>query len=84
METSRLPFIVMAPFSAAVGYRRLWQGVLIRHGKTWVVPVSMISRLVILAVVLGLGFSRWSLSGALLASIALSLGVLVRRSLPAS
>ncbi len=76
METSRLPFIVMAPFSAAVGYRRLWQGVLIRNGKTWVVPVSMILRLVILAVVLGLGFSRWSLSGALLASIALSLGVI--------
>jgi hypothetical protein len=75
MEASRLPFIVVAPFAAAVGYRRLWQGVLIRHGKTWIVPVSMVSRLAVLAVILGLGFTRWELSGAMLASIALALGV---------
>ena len=77
MEASRLPFIVMAPFSAGVGYRRLWQGVLIRHGKTWVVPVSMVSRLVVLAVVLWLGFTAWEISGALLAAVAIALGVTV-------
>ena len=74
METSRLPFLIMAPFSAAVGYRRLWQGVLIRHGKTWIVPVSMVSRLVVLAIVLGLGLTRWQISGALVASIAIATG----------
>lgn len=77
LEASRWPFVVMAPFSAAVGYRRLWQGVLIRHGKTWVVPVSMVSRLVALAVILALGFYRWNVSGAMLAAIAISLGVIV-------
>ncbi len=76
-EASRWPFVVMAPFSAAVGYRRLWQGVLIRHGKTWIVPVSMVSRLVALAVILSLGFYRWDVSGAMLAAIAISVGVVV-------
>ncbi|MFW5688045.1 MAG: hypothetical protein ACOC1U_00615 [Spirochaetota bacterium] len=77
LETSRLPFVVMAPFSAAVGYRRLWQGVLIRHGKTWIVPVSMVSRLIVLAIVLWLGFFRWDVSGALLGSIAIAAGVIL-------
>jgi len=77
LEASRWPFVVMAPFSAAVGYRRLWQGVLIRHGKTWVVPVSMISRLIALAVILALGFYRWELSGAMVAAIAISAGVVL-------
>lgn len=77
LEASRWPFVVMAPFSAAVGYRRLWQGVLIRHGKTWIVPVSMITRLVALAVILALGFYRWNVSGAMLAAIAISVGVVV-------
>ncbi len=77
LETSRLPFLIMTPFSAAVGYRRLWQGVLIRHGKTWVVPVSMVTRLVALALVLGLGFTRLRLPGATLAAIAIAVGVTV-------
>ena len=77
MEASRLPFIIMAPFSAAVGYRRLWQGVLIRHGKTWIIPISMVSRLAILGIVLGVGFTGWALSGAMLAAIAFSIAVSV-------
>lgn len=76
-ETSRLPFVVMAPFSAAVGYRRLWQGVLIRHGKTWVVPIVMIARLGLIAAVLAIGFASAALPGALLAAVALAAGVIV-------
>jgi len=77
LETSRTPFLIMAPFAASVGYRRLWQGVLIRHGKTWVVPVSMISRLIALVVVLWLGFWRWDLSGAMVGVLAIAVGVVL-------
>ena len=76
-EASRLPFLVMAPFSAAVGYRRLWQGTLIRNGKTWIVPLSMVTRLAVLVGVLAIGASRFNLSGALLASVALTAAVIV-------
>ena len=76
LETSRVPFVIMAPFAAAVGYRRLWQGVLIRHGKTWIVPVSMVTRLVALVVVLVLGYTRWDLSGATVGAIAIATGVI--------
>ena len=74
-ELSRVPFVIMAPFAAAVGYRRLWQGVLIRYGRTVAVPITMISRLVIAGVVLAVGYSTEWLSGAALAAVALSLGV---------
>jgi hypothetical protein len=77
VEASRLPFLVMAPFSAAVGYRRLWQGVLIRNGKTWIVPVSMVTRLAMLMIVLIVGATSNRLPGALLASIALASAVTV-------
>ena len=76
-ETSRLPFVVMAPFSAAVGYRRLWQGVLIRHGKTWIVPITMISRLGVMAIVLVAGYASSQMSGAMVGAVAFSSAVLV-------
>jgi len=75
-EASRIPFIIMTPFTMAVGYRRLWQGVLIRRGRTWIVPITMISRLGLIAVVLAIGYVSGRLSGAMLASIALSSGVI--------
>lgn len=75
VSASRLPFIIMAPFTAAVGYRRLWQGVLIRHGRTWIVPLTMISRLGVVAVLLAIGYTRGTMPGGVLATIALSVGV---------
>ena len=77
LETSRWPFVVMAPFSAAVGYRRFWQGVLIRHGRTWVVPISMVLRLGLVAAIIAIGYARWSVSGAMLGAIAVSAGVTI-------
>lgn len=77
LETSRVPFAVMAPFSAAVGYRRFWQGTLIRHGKTWIVPISILVRLVAVAAILLAGSRNTELSGAMLAALALSGGVIV-------
>lgn len=72
---SRWPFVVMAPFAAAVGYRRLWQGALIRYGKTWVVPVTMITRLGSMAAILAWGAVTKPMSGAMLASTALAIAV---------
>ena len=76
-EASRIPFVIMAPFTMAVGYRRLWQGVLIRHGKTWILPITMISRLGLIAAVLAIGYVSGRVPGAMLASIALASGVTV-------
>ncbi len=77
LEASRWPFVLMAPFSAAVGYRRFWQGTLIRHGKTWIVPISILIRLFAVGGVLALGFTGWEVSGAMLAAIAITAGVMV-------
>ena len=75
---AREAFIVLIPFSAAVGFRRLWQGVLIRLGKTRMVSFSMIGRLLIMAGVLLLGVTvyRESPRGHIWASTALIAGIL--------
>ncbi len=75
VEPSRRAFLLMAPFAAAVGYRRLWQGVLIRYGHTAVIPVTMIVRLVASGTVLLWGLSTAAVPGASLAAIALIAGV---------
>lgn len=75
VDHSRGPFLMMAPFAAAVGFRRLWQGVLIRYGRTGAVPVTMVSRLVVAAAVLVVGFSMKTAAGASIAAVALSVGV---------
>ncbi|MBN2656946.1 MAG: hypothetical protein JXR86_07780 [Spirochaetales bacterium] len=72
---SRESFIWMFPWSAAVGYRRLWQGVLIRLGKTKIIPFTMIARLAATCAVLLIGLFTPSCSGALAGGIALSFGV---------
>ncbi len=71
-------FLVMIPFSAAVGYRRFWQGVMIRLGRTQMVTVSMIGRLVVTFGVLfvAVHFFSDSVSGHLWAIGALVSGVL--------
>lgn len=73
---SRKAFIWMFPWTAAVGYRRLWQGVLIRLGKTSVIPMTMITRLGATTIVLVIGFFIPQLSGGEVGGIALSFGVI--------
>ncbi|MFP4301309.1 MAG: hypothetical protein ACLFQZ_04710 [Spirochaetaceae bacterium] len=75
IEPSRVAFLTLAPFAAAVGYRRLWQGVLIKFGRTGAVPLTMISRLLATTAVLALGFAFDLLPGNILASVALLAGV---------
>jgi len=76
IEPSRLAFTVMIPWAAAVGYRRLWQGILIKYGKAKVVPVTMITRLVVTALGLGTGLFLRSIPGALVAAGSVILGVI--------
>ena len=76
IEPSRVAFLTLAPFAAAVGYRRLWQGILIKYGRTGAVPLTMISRLVATGAVLVVGFTYDLLPGNILASVALLAGVI--------
>ncbi len=73
---SRASFLWMIPWTAAIGYRRLWQGVLIRYGKTKQITVTMVCRLLSIFLVLGLGFWLGTAPGAVLGGIALTVGVI--------
>ena len=76
IERSRLSFLFLIPWSAAIGYRRLWQGVLIRYKKTKAITITMVIRLITIVLVMGIGLATNFLEGADLAGLALSLGVL--------
>jgi len=75
-ELGRGAFLAITPWSAAVGYRRLWQGVLIRHDRTGVVPVTIAVRLAVTAVLLMGGYSLGRYSGIFVGSAALAGGVI--------
>ena len=74
---SRIAFLLASPFTAAVAYRRLWQGVLIRHGRTGVIPITMLARFGAMGTVLLIGYRTRVLPGAALAGLALTVGVVV-------
>jgi hypothetical protein len=75
-SASRTAFILMAPWSAAIAFRRLWQGVLIRYDLTKRAGLTTAGRLVALGsvLVLGLATQRWP--GAAVGAAALSAGVI--------
>ena len=68
-------FAMMIPWSAAVGYRRLWQGVLIRYNRTKGVPIIMYIRLGVAAVVLLTGLLVKSMPGGVIGGLSLTIGV---------
>jgi hypothetical protein len=72
---SHAAFASMVPWAAAVGYRRLWQGVLIRYGRAKVVPTTMVIRLAVTFALLIVGFFTEYAGGAQVAAIALIGGV---------
>ena len=69
-------FMWMIPFAAAVGYRRLWQGVLIKYGKAKLVPITMVIRLVVTVGLLLLGLFSQYAEGGQVAAIAIVGGVI--------
>jgi hypothetical protein len=80
---AREAFALMLPFAAMVGYRRLWQGALIRAGETALVARTMVMRIVVSVAILaaGLIFHRVapdrSPDGHIVAVVALITGVIV-------
>ncbi len=77
VEPSRLAFLFLTPWSAAVAYRRLWQGVMIRYGLTDQVGLTTVLRLIASGAVVAVGLATDILPGAALAGLALSVGVIV-------
>ncbi len=73
---ARRAFWLMLPWTASIGYRRMWQGVLIQHGRTVSVTISMILRIAVTCSVLFGGFYLDILSGAELAAVSLTTGVI--------
>jgi len=76
IDLSRGPFLVFFPFHAAVGYRRLWQGVLIKYGKTKEVTYTMVVRFICTTGIMTSGFFITDLDGAMLGALALTGGVI--------
>ena len=76
IRPARLSLLSMLPWTVGVGYRRLWQGVLIRYGRTRVIPVTMVIRILVSFLVLAWGFRTRRLDGAVLGGLALSAGVI--------
>jgi hypothetical protein len=75
-ELGRSAFLVLIPWNAGVGYRRLWQGVLIRHDRTGVVPITIAVRLVVTAAVLTIGYTVGTRSGVFVGALALTTGII--------
>lgn len=76
IESSRLGFQLMLPFTAAVAERRFHQGVLIRFGRQRQVGVGTIVRLVATVIPLAIAINIDSKDGAAFAAIAVSVGVM--------
>jgi len=80
---ARTVFTILIPFAAMVGYRRLWQGALIRAGKTKLVARTMIIRLIatIGGLATGLVWHRnapeTALPGHVVGGVSLMLGIVV-------
>lgn len=69
-------FVAMIPWPAAIGYRRFYQGLLIRNGRTRLVAYGTVVRLVGM-LVSGIGLT-WlgTLDGVVVGTMSLSVGVL--------
>lgn len=75
-ELSRQALLILLPWPAAIGFRRFYQGLLIRHGHTRRIAYGTTIRLS------GMGVTAWLLfdapiSGALIGAAALSVAVVV-------
>lgn len=69
-------FIAMVPWSAVIGYRRLWQGVLIKYRKSSLIPITMYTRLIFTGAVLAVGLVTGFAEGAVLGALSLSAGTI--------
>jgi progressive ankylosis protein len=66
---------ILLPWPAAIAYRRLYQGVLIREGLTRLVAVGTVIRLLIMSATALVLYFVWGPPGAFVGAAALSMGV---------
>jgi hypothetical protein len=72
---TRIAVLLLLPWPAAIGYRRFYQGVLIRHGLPRRVALGTVLRLVTMGVTAVALFVWGGLEGAWLGAVSLSVGV---------
>jgi hypothetical protein len=76
IEPGRIGLILMTPWTWSIAYRRFNQGVLIRFGHSQTISVGTIIRLGADLVVLAIGYSLGSVQGIVVATLAVSAGVI--------
>lgn len=74
---ARNAFLIMTPWHASVGYRRLWQGVLVRHGRPGLVALTTLVRLLVVLLISGLALGLTRLPGATVGAVAVATGMAV-------
>lgn len=75
VEPGRLALVLMFAWSPAIAFRRLWQGVMIRHDRARRAGVTTLVRLAALVAVCVAGVAAGNLPGAMLAGAALTVAV---------
>lgn len=75
-EITHLATVFLIPWPAAIGFRRFYQGILIRSGLTRVVAYTTVFRLVFMGITAITLFNVTNLKGAYIGTIALSTGVI--------
>jgi hypothetical protein len=76
VEPGRIGLILMTPWTWSIAYRRFNQGVLIRFGHSQTIGVGTIIRLCADLVVLAVGYSLGNVQGIVVATLAVSAGVI--------
>jgi hypothetical protein len=72
---THLALLILLPWPGAIGYRRFYQGLLIREGRTRLVAYGTVVRLVTMATTAATLFAVGGLPGAAVGAAALSAGV---------
>jgi progressive ankylosis protein len=76
VEPGRIGLMIMTPWTWSIAYRRFNQGVLIRFGHSRAISIGTIIRLSADALVLTIGFGMVTLPGIVVATLAVSAGVI--------
>jgi len=76
-DWARPCLIVLSLWPFPIGWRRSFQGVLIRANRTSVITLATVARLVVLAGVLFAGLAAWPGQGAVVAGVAMDVSVVV-------
>ncbi len=77
VEITYWAFAALLPWPAAIGYRRFYQGILIRNNKTRLVTVGTFIRLISMSLTALILYLKFTFPGAVVASLSLSVGVTV-------